>query len=371
MGFCKHACTCVGVSVVALAVFIGFLTSEYSTPFFQYLDQYAGGRGKRLMGIVPAVHRGIPWRFTHDDMAAIDLTGQTILVTGANVGLGYWTAHSLAVHTNAKVVMACRSESKCNAARDLIMKDKPEARVETITVDLGSFASIRSCAQEFLRRYEQANSLILNAGIMMPPFQKTVDGIESQMGVNHFGHFLLTRLLMPAVLRAAAGDGVATIVAVSSSAHYNSHPEGIMSSLEEMNKESRYDRRNSYGQSKLANVLFAQELAERYKDQNVLVNSIHPGAVKTELGRHILDFKNPLLKSMVESLKTTSQIVWDPRDAALTQLYAAVSPDIIRKRVTGKYFHPIAREAVTDPHAWNMTLQKQLWALSEDAIAKL
>jgi len=190
------------------------------------------------------------------------------------------------------------------------------------------------------------------------------------MGTNHFGHFLLTQLLLPRVEAAAAAKGVATIVVVSSSAHYSSYPEGILPSIERMNDEATYDGSRAYGQSKLANVLFAQELAERMKSKNILVNSIHPGLVDTEIFRHMYDFLATFSATFAEKFQeVVSNAMWKPSDAALTQLYAAVGPSLKAQRVTGKYFHPIARETPPDLHARNATLQKMLWQLTEDFIA--
>jgi len=176
---------------------------------------------------------------------------------------------------------------------------------------------------------------------------------------------------MAKVLKAAKAHGVATIVPVTSAAHYDSYPEGIRPTIADMNDESTYDRAKAYGQSKLANVLFAQELAERYKSQNVLVNSVHPGGVDTELGRHIYDAVGPYLgyenvKKFMDA--TVNQISWKPKDASLTQIFCAVSPKLKEGKITGKYYHPIARETVPDPHAKNKDLQKKLWKLSQEYI---
>mmetsp|Transcript_4199 Transcript_4199/g.4912 ORF Transcript_4199/g.4912 Transcript_4199/m.4912 type:complete len:244 (-) Transcript_4199:57-788(-) len=241
-----------------------------------------------------------------------------------------------------------------------------------MVVDLGDFSSVRAFAEQFSQEYSELDSLVLNAGIMVPPFSLTVDGIESQIAVNHFGHFLLAELMMPLLLKAAKKRGVATVVSVSSSASFGSYPEGILPTLEEMNNKDRYQRKLAYGQSKLANVLFAQELAERYKDQNILVNSCHPGAVRTELGRHMMEsVTNEHVKAVIQSSfeYVFGKIAWKPEDAALTQLYAAVSPELKKAKITGKYFHPIARQIQPDPHARNMSLQKSLWKLSEEATA--
>lgn len=147
-------------------------------------------------------------------------------------------------------------------------------------------------------------------------------------------------------------------------------------SLSSLNDEASYDRAKAYGQSKLANVLFAQELAERLALQKILVNAVHPGGVDTELSRHIedaiasvvgSDAKAWLKNNIFPSADTGA--MWHPRDASLTQLYAAISPEVKSQRITGKYYHPIARLTVPDPHTFNKTLQRGLWELTEAFIA--
>jgi len=199
------------------------------------------------------------WRFTHDKIP--NLTGKTVVVTGANAGLGKSTAKILALH-GAEVILGCKSKSKCDEAAADITKIKKEAKVKPMVVDLGSLASVKSFATEFNKKHEKLDSLILNAGIMHTPFTLTTDGIESQFGVNHVGHFYLTQLLTPALERAQPS----TVVSVSSNGQFGSHSEGVYLTLDAINNASNYYPITAYGQSKLANVLFAQELAERFKN---------------------------------------------------------------------------------------------------------
>merc|ERR1712194_223698 len=225
-------------------------------------------------------------------------------------------------------------------------------------------------AKKVAQEYPKLNSLVLNAGIMWNDFALTEDGIESQIGTNHVGHQLLTQLLLPQVEAAAASAGIATIVSVTSSYHYECYPEGILPSVERMNDPATYSRFGAYGQSKLANVLFAQELAERLEGKNILVNSVHPGGVNTELTRHMEDFVasfSPILSERLTPLIKSPS--WEPEDAALSQLYLAVGLKLKQAKVTGKYFHPIAREHEPHFHAFNKTLQNSLWKLTEDFIA--
>eukprot|EP00931_Biecheleriopsis_adriatica_P079810 TRINITY_DN53159_c0_g1_i1.p1 TRINITY_DN53159_c0_g1~~TRINITY_DN53159_c0_g1_i1.p1 ORF type:complete len:371 (-),score=71.70 TRINITY_DN53159_c0_g1_i1:145-1257(-) len=361
-------CKCSAICVLLFAVLLGVLLSGQlaKTGIFAHLDQLDTGRGQALMGMSPAVHIGTSWGFTLQEIP--DLTGETIFVTGGNVGLGYWTAYHLA-SKGATVVIGCRSTTKCDQAAAKI-KAETGKDVSTALLDLSSLGSVRACAEAFAQKHPVLDSLILNAGVMMPDYGLTADGLEIQIGTNHFGHFLLTKLLLPQLEAAASARGVATVVAVASNAHYSSYPEGILPSIERMNDASIYSRTSAYGQSKLANVLFAQELAERYRDKGILANSLNPGAVDTELGRHLEELIKKTLGSAVQQyLKETIKFQWHPKDAALTQIYAAVGPKLRKEKITGRYFAPIAREAKPDLHTFNSTLQKKLWDLTEGFLA--
>lgn len=368
MGVIGTCFKCSAFFVALFAIFVGALISGAvkQTGIFRWADSYVGSRGTFIKGMFPAMHEGTPWGFTLEEIP--DLTGQTILVTGANVGLGYWTAYHMAAK-NATVILGCRSQNKCDSAAAKIVAETGKA-VETTLLDLGSFASVRACAKRLASKHTMLDSLNLNAGVMVPPFGLTQDGLETQIGTNHFGHFLLTDLLLPQLKAAASSKGVATVVSVSSAAHYDSYPEGILPTIERMNDETSYDRGKAYGQSKLANVLFAQELATRVKDSNILVNSIHPGGVDTELGRHISDMIGKVSTTAAKSLMDLiASAAWHPREAALTQIYASVGPSLKQEKITGKYYHPIARLTTPDAHAQDMKLQKLLWSLSENYVA--
>jgi len=377
MGFLGGCVKVSAVCVLLFALFIGSLYNDETNVlkrvgFFRYMDGFQRERGPYFVGMLPAMHEGTPWGFTHEEIP--DLTGQTIVVTGANTGLGYWTAYHLA-KKGATVVATCRTQSKCDKATGQIEKETGK-KVEIGLMDLSSFASIRNFAKEAAKAYPTIDSLVLNAGVMVPPFGLTKDGLETQIGTNHFGHQLLTDLLLPQLEAAAKKTGVATVVPVSSAAHYDSYPAGILPTIEAMNTEATYDRAKAYGQSKLANVLFAQELAERVKDKGILVNAIHPGGVDTELGRHLIDGAKSLFGEGAADflqdkvLPKAGRGSWHPSDAALTQIYAAVGPKLKAEKTTGKYFHPIARENEPDLHCKNKTLQKNLWELTEKFIAE-
>lgn len=374
MGCCSLLLKLSAVLAALLAVLVGLISSGVLVDYgiVQAMDAYQGSRGTFFKGMNPFLHQGTPWGFTEDQIP--NLTDQTIIVTGANVGLGYWSTYHLA-KAGASVVLACRTVSKCDAAVISLQELTGSTKLESRQLDLSSFASIRSFAADFASDHDRLDSLLLNAGVMAPPFLLTAEGLELQIGTNHFGHHLLAKQLLPLLERTAGEHGVSTVTVVASAAHYDSYPEGVRLSIEELNDEASYDRGKAYGQSKLANVLFAQELAARVKDKGILVNAIHPGAVDTNLVHHAVDaikaFLGEAAGSCVEQImqRLFPLILWTPRDAALTQVYATVAVEVKEQQITGKYFHPIARETKPDLHCANVTLQTGLWGMTEAFIA--
>ncbi|XP_043270397.1 uncharacterized protein [Venturia canescens] len=224
--------------------------------------------------------------------STLRLVGKTVVITGANTGIGKETARDL-YRRGARVIMACRNMEKANAAAEevkTVPPSKPEreqfqgdpGEVVTCKLNLASFASVRECAKHLIENETNIHMLINNAGVMMCPYEKTEDGFESQFQTNHLGHFLLTLLLLPKLRSSTPG---VKIINVSSDAHYfgTIHFDNI-------NLERSYGPIKAYAQSKLANVLFTRELARRLKDakiEGITVYSLHPGVIATELGRHI------------------------------------------------------------------------------------
>jgi NAD(P)-dependent dehydrogenase (short-subunit alcohol dehydrogenase family) len=200
------------------------------------------------------------------------------IITGANIGLGYETAKTLAKE-GIKIIMACRNLVKAEVAKDKIIKKVPNAQLEMIHLDLNSLHSVREFADEFKARFDRLDILILNAGILIPPFTKTVDGFESQMGVNYFGHFLLTNLLFEVLNKTPN----ARVVTLSSPAY----KKGKIN-FENLNSEKGYSKSTAYEQSKLACLMFSYELQRRIEKSGSGVISVaaHPGLSKTNLGQH-------------------------------------------------------------------------------------
>lgn len=309
----------------------------------------------------------VAWRNPRSFSAAAipPLDGRVAVVTGGNTGIGKATVKEL-VRKGAHVVFSSRDSRRGHAARMEVLfdtgKDPGEKGVvDMLRLDLGSFKSVRAFAEQFKAKKLSLHILVLNAGVMGCEFGATDDGYETQFGTNHLGHFLLTSLLLDTLVEKSR------VVVVSSLAHLNPYPEGIRFDSLRGDAVSGYDPMKAYGQSKLANVLFSQELSARLKGRSVLVNAVHPGVIFTELGRHLQGkmeqdmgkFGWKVFAALYSTLVMGSWL-----DGALTQLWVATSPDVERGMVSGKYFDPVAVEAPVGLHAQNATLQQQLWEWS-------
>ena len=205
-----------------------------------------------------------------------DLTGHTVIVTGANSGLGFCTTEALAA-SGAKVTMAVRDLVKGQVAADKIRATTPAAKVDLATLDLADLSSVRAFAQSWSTANPQGLDLLINnAGIMAIPKRTTADGFEMQLGTNHLGHFALTGLLLPALVAVPNSR----IVTVASQAHRM----GRMN-FEDLMGEKRYRSWRAYGQSKLANLLFTAELQRRIDQArlSILALAAHPGFASTNL----------------------------------------------------------------------------------------
>jgi NAD(P)-dependent dehydrogenase (short-subunit alcohol dehydrogenase family) len=280
-----------------------------------------------------------------------DMTGKFVIVTGANSGIGYDTALVL-TSKGATVVMACRNLQKANPAADRIRQLNPSGTVEVMQLDLGDLESVRRFVAEFRGRYERLDLLINNAGIMVPPYGKTVQGFETQFGVNHLGHFALTGLLIDLVIHTPQSR----IVTVSSIAHRM----GTIH-FEDLNWEKKYKPSPAYGQSKLANLLFTYELQRKLTaaGKETLAVAAHPGWTATNLQAH-----SPL------ALFLNRFFAQDPSMGALPTLYAATSPDVNG----GQYFGPggflefngFPKKVKSNARSHDTDLASRLWDVSED-----
>ncbi|WP_329249360.1 oxidoreductase [Streptomyces sp. NBC_01478] len=292
-----------------------------------------------------------------NEKAVPDQRGRVAVVTGANSGLGYVTARELA-RKGARVVLACRSAVRGSAAADRIVAEVPGAEAQFRRLDLGDLSSVREFAANF--PYERLDLLVNNAGVMAMPYGTTVDGFETQFGVNHLGHFALTGLLLPALLDAPD----ARIVTLSSFMHTLANID-----IDDLNSERRYSRWTAYSRSKTANLLFTHELARRLAaaGSGVVATAAHPGYAATNLqtagpqaeGRRgaerVMELGNRVFAQSAEA-------------GALPSLYAATAPGVR----PDSFFGPrIAMWRGAPAPSWrarwtlNDAMGERLWAASE------
>nr|XP_015824940.2 retinol dehydrogenase 12 isoform X2 [Nothobranchius furzeri] len=271
------------------------------------------------------------------------LDGKTVLITGANTGIGKETALDLAMR-GAQVIMACRDVEKGEEAAASIRAAYSKAQVEVRELDLADSCSIRAFAQKFLREVDRLHILINNAGVMMCPYMKTIDGFEMHIGVNHLGHFLLTYLLIGLLKRSAP----ARIVVVSSLAHNFGWIR-----FHDLHSQGSYNSGLAYCQSKLANVLFARELSRRLKGTNVTVNSVHPGTVNSDLTRH-----STLMMILFTIFST---FLKTPKEGAQTSVYCAVAEEL--QSVSGQHFSDCT-PAFVAPQGRSVETARRLWDAS-------
>src|SRR2546422_1890995 len=241
---------------------------------------------------------------------------RVFLVTGANSGIGKATALGLA-RLGGTVVMACRSATRGEAARQDVVRDSGNSRVYLEIVDLASEESTRSFAEEFQRKYPRLDVLINNAGVYTAHREVPPDGLERTFEVNCLSGFLLAHLLLDLLKKSAPSR----IVNVSSRAH-----SGGTIHFDDLQGEQRYGGFGAYGQSKLAQILFTQELARRLQGTRVTVNACHPGVIRTNLG----------MGGTSAVVRFVRMFFKGPEKGAETPIYLSISPDVAG--VTGKYF---------------------------------
>ncbi|TYL36791.1 short-chain dehydrogenase [Natronococcus pandeyae] len=257
-----------------------------------------------------------------------DQHGRTVVVTGANSGIGLETTRELA-RNGAAVIMACRSADRGERAARDVRDDVPDADLRVETCDLATLESIRDFADRLGE--ESLDVLINNAGTMAIPRRETEDGFETQFGVNHLGHVALTGLLLEN-LRRDTDDRASRVVTVSSAMHERGEIE-----FDDLHGERSYDRWDAYSQSKLANLLFAYELERRLRaaDANVLSLAAHPGYADTQLQFRGIGERGTRIRIAARQLMNTL-LAQSAARGALPTLYAATAPDV----EGGAYYGP-------------------------------
>ena len=280
-----------------------------------------------------------------------DQTGKTFFITGANTGIGYDAARVLASR-NARVLLGCRSEEKANMAISAIKTVKSNADVAWIPLDLTSLKSIENAAL-MVRKEENLDAIINNAGVMVTPKTVTEDGFELQFGVNHLGHFALTGHLIEKLL----ANPNSRIVNVSSLAHRRGKID-----YQDIHASKSYNRMRRYQMSKFANILFTLELDRKLRalESNVLAVACHPGVSVTELFRHsafnkLFTLFSPMMNSSAEGALPTLMATTDP---------SVKGGDYYGPKKMGEMKHSSQKVAVVDS-ARDEEDASNLWELSE------
>lgn len=285
-----------------------------------------------------------------------NLSGKTVIITGANSGIGFEAAKKIS-EKGAHVILAVRNEEKGRGAVDSIERGNQEVSIELMKLDLADLASVRNFTSTFMEKYSSLDILINNAGIMIPPYGKTKDGFEQQFGSNHLGHFALTGLLLP-LLKKTPGSRVVTL---SSIAH-----RGASINFDNLDGSKGYKAMKFYGQSKLSNLLFAKELDNRFKQYGIESISVacHPGISNTNLF-HLGKGETPkYLKGLMKLFSQPAEM------GALPTIYAATDDSL----TGGEYIGPDGRgnrkghPAVEIPAAgvFNEETMTRLWTVSEE-----
>lgn len=270
------------------------------------------------------------------------MQGKRILITGGNSGIGKVAACELA-RMGAEIIIAGRASEKTERALKDIRDKSGSDRVTAMTLDLASLQSVRNFTDEFKSKYDSLHVLVNNAGIFPTKKRMTTDGFEMQFGVNHLAHFLLTLRLLD-LLKASCP---ARVVTVSSMMHKNASID-----FDSFTGDAKYNSQKAYGQSKLANVLFARELADRLDGSSVTSNSLHPGGVKTDIMRDL-----PWVLRII-----VGWIFVSPEKGAQTTIKLASDESL--EEVSGHYYDQ-ERLAKASPLAKDKALRSRLWQTSE------
>ncbi|CAL1538790.1 unnamed protein product [Lymnaea stagnalis] len=283
--------------------------------------------------------------------SSVDLSGKTVIITGANVGIGYYTALDLA-RRNARVILACRNKEKAEQARDEIISKTGNKNVVVRIVDLCLMRSIRNFAKEIIDEEPRLDILINNVGVVNEGKAKvlTDEGFERLFAANYFGPFLLTNLLLDLMKKSAPSR----IVNLSSTVNKYGTIE-----FDNLQAEKKFKHHHRYFDSKLAVILFTRELAKRLEGTGVTANVLHPGSVATQLLKHMFVIIRIPVQTFIKIFCKTGE------EGAQTSIYLAVSEDV--KDVSGKYFVDCKiQENGANPLSRNMEVAEKLWRISED-----
>ena len=278
----------------------------------------------------------------------LDLNGQTILLTGCNSGIGLETLRVL-TKRGAHVIAAARTVEKAQAAGDQV-----GGQTSAVACELSEPASVLACAEQVKALGRPLDAIICNAGIMALPKLNQKYGYELQFFTNHIGHFILVTSLVDSL----ADNG--RVVIVSSDAHHRAPPEGIQ--FDNLSGEREYSAIRNYGQAKLANLLFTNQLAKRIEGTGKTANSLHPGVIRTNLTRNM----NPV--AGVAMAIAAPLVLKSVAEGAATQCYVATHPNM--EGVSGKYLAD-CNESRPGHHGRDPAMAEKLWEASERIVAEV
>jgi NAD(P)-dependent dehydrogenase (short-subunit alcohol dehydrogenase family) len=278
------------------------------------------------------------------------MTGRRVLVTGANAGIGKWTAIGLA-ERGASVILHARSAEKGRAAQEEVKRRSGRGDVDLLLADFSSLDDVRRLAAEVLDRYDRLDVLVNNAGLISSRRAESADGFELTFAVNHLAPFLLTNLLLERLLASAP----ARIVSVASRAHLRATID-----FDDLDSRRGYEGLDVYSRSKLANILFTRELARRLAESGVTANCLHPGVVRSDFGAD-----GDLGGVMGLGWLVIRPFLLSSKQGAETSIYLASSPEV--EGISGEYFDR-CRVARTSSRARDMDAAARLWRVSEERV---
>ena len=284
-----------------------------------------------------------------------DLSSHIIIVTGSNRGIGFQTALELA-RRNATIILACRDVRKAQEARKFIVDSTKNQKIDIMPLDLSEIHSVRCFAENFKAKYQRLDILINNAGVTFPDRRLTKDGFEAMIATNHLGPFLLTNLLLD-VLKSSQPSRIINVSSVA-------HTYGYLN-LKDINSEKYYNIHLTYGGTKIANILFTNEMATKLEGTSVKICCLHPGVIRSGFIADIIT-KNFVLKVLIVLLYpvwwffTKSEV-----QGAQTSLYCALMPH--QKLENGKYYND-CKVGKTRGITHDTTLMKELWEISKEMV---
>lgn len=276
------------------------------------------------------------------------MEGKVCVVTGASIGIGKSTALALA-KMGARVALVCRDEARGKAVQAEIKAKAGHERVDLFLADLSLIASVRRLSAQLLEAYPKIHVLVNNAGVIMHRHERTADGLEKTFATNHIGYFLLTTLLLDRLKESAP----ARVVSVSSGAHASGKID-----FDDLQSERNFRWFQVYGTSKLQNILFTRELAERLRGSGVTANCMHPGGVGTNFGQNTGLFKYVM--------RLARPFLLTPEQGADTLIYLASAPEVAG--ISGEYFYK-RKVTKTSRAASDTATAKKLWQVSEQLCA--